>query len=188
MENFKRYLKSSQIYLFAWIIVASFIASSVVRTNGGVSNYGNHLSTLPFYTLGFIGAAVNIWLAANALKKINKKYKMLAIYLNVLSVFLVLVFVTTFPRRFGNIYSVIHDDISKGLFVYELILAAWLLKKRATLESIIYFLIMLTGSLIGLLSSMHVLHLMFVGQMMGAFGFALLLVFILPKVVEKDLK
>jgi hypothetical protein len=188
MQDFRKYLKRSQIYLFAWIIVACFLASSVVITQGGVSNFGMHYSTLPFYTLAFVGGAVNIWFAANTLRKTSRKYKTLAIYLNVLSVLLILVFVTTFPRRFGDVYSDIHDNISKGLFVYELILAGWLVKKRPTLDVIGYFFIMLGGSLIGLLSSMHILHLMFIGQMTGALGFALLLVFALPKVIEKDTK
>jgi peptidoglycan/LPS O-acetylase OafA/YrhL len=92
MQDFHKYLKRSQIYLFAWIVVACFLASSVVITNGGVSDFGMYYSTLPFYTLAFVGGAVNIWFAANSLKKMSIKYKALAVYLNILSILLILVF------------------------------------------------------------------------------------------------
>jgi len=49
-------------------------------------------------------------------------------------------------------------------------------------------LIMIVGSLIALLSSIHVFDLMFVGQMVGALGFALLLVLVLPKVIATELE
>lgn len=185
LQAFARYLKLSQIHLFLWLIVASFLASSVVFKNGGVSNYGNHYSTVIFYSLAFLGAAIYVYKAANILQLINKRFKNLVLCLKVLSILLALVFITTFPRRFGNIYSVIHDDISKVLFGYEFLLAIWLVYKMRSLESILYTLIMAVGSIIALLSSMHILHQMFVGQITGAFGFGLLAVYVLPKLVAK---
>jgi hypothetical protein len=187
MQKLKRYLWLSQINLFGWLIVCSFLASSVVFKNGGISNYGNHYSTAPFFAIAFFADAIYLYLAAESLLLLHKKFKNLARYLNILCVMLLLVFVTTFPRRFGVVFSDIHDNISKALFGYEFLLAVWLVFKRLSPETIGYMLIMLIGSIIGLLSSVHVLNLMFVGQMVGELGFALLLVFVLPKVVAKEL-
>ena len=85
-------------------------------------------------------------------------------------------------------FSDIHDNVSKVLFGYEFLMALWLVYRRPKKDTLGYGAIMAVGSIIGLLSSMHVFTLMFVGQMVGALGFALLLVNILPKVVAKDLR
>lgn len=188
MKKFKRYLFLSQLNLFGWLFIASALASSVVFTNGGVSNYGNHYNTVVFYSFAFLAGAAYIYLAAECLLLLNKKFKSLARCLNILSLLLFLVFITTFPRRFGMVFSDIHDNVSKLLFAYEFFITLWLISKRPKRDTLIYALIMTTGSLIGLLSSMHILNLMFVGQMVGALGFALLLVKILPKVVEAEPK
>ena len=188
MNAFKRYLRLSQINLFAWLLLASVLASSVVLTNGGVSNYGNHYNTVLFYSFAFLSSAIYIYLAAESLLLLNRRFKYLARYLHMLSVLLLLVFITTFPRRFGVIFSDIHDNVSKFLFGYEFLMALWLVYKRPKLDTVCYTMIMSTGSLVGLLSSMHILNLMFIGQMVGALGFALLLVFTLPKVVAAELK
>jgi hypothetical protein len=178
----------SQLNLVGWLLLSSVFASSVVFTNGGVSNYGNHYTTAPFYSLAFLAGAIYVYLAAESLMLLDRKFKSLARYLNVLGVLLLLVFVSTFPRRFGVIFSDIHDNVSKILFGYEFLLVLWLLFKRPVRETIGYAFIMAVGSLIGFLSSIHVLNLMFVGQMVGGIGFALLLVFVLPKVIAAELK
>jgi hypothetical protein len=188
MHKFKRYLWLSQINLFGWLLFSSVLASSVVFKNGGVSNYGNHYNTVIFYSIAFLASAIYIYLASESLILLNRRFKYLARYLNILCILLLLVFVSTFPRRFGATFSDIHDNVSKILFGYESLLAFWLVFKRPTIDTISYMLIMTVGSLVGLLSSMHIINLMFVGQMVGALGFALLLVFILPKVVAKELK
>lgn len=188
VQKFKRYLWLSQINLIAWLLVASVLASSVVFTNGGVSNYGNHYNTVLFYSFAFLGGAIYIYLAAESLLLLNRRFKLLARYLSVLSALLLLVFVTTFPRRFGVIFSDIHDNVSKLLFGYEFLLAIWLTVKRLRPDTLAYLSVMVAGSLIGLLSSMHKLNLMFVGQVVGELGFSLLLVFVLPKVVAAEIK
>lgn len=188
MKKFKRYLLLSQLNLFGWLLFSSILASSVVFTNGGVSNYGNHYNTVVFYSFAFLAGATYIYLAAESLLLLNKKFKNLARCLNFLSLLLFLVFITTFPRRFGMFFSDIHDNVSKLLFAYEFVITLWLISKRPKQDTLIYAIIMTIGSLIGLLSSMHIVNLMFVGQMMGALGFALMLVNILPKVVEAELK
>ncbi len=184
MDTFKRYLWLSQLNLFAWLLLSSVLASSVVFTNGGVSNYGNHYSTVIFFSAAFLAGSIYLILAAKTLLKIEDRFRPLAYYLIILSILMLLVYITTFPRRFGMVFSDIHDNISIFMFGYELILALWLIFKRPKLDTLAYMLIMVAGLIVGLLSSLHVIHLMFVGQMTGALGFALLLVLILPKVLD----
>lgn len=177
----------SQIHLFGWLLLSSVLVSSVVIDNGGVSNYGNHYNSVVFYSIAFLGSSIYLYLSANSLLKINRRLLSLVRSIKILCAILLLVFITTFPRRFGDVFSDIHDNVSKLLFAYEFLFALWMLYKRIKLDAICYLLIMAAGSLIGLFSSMHLLNLMFVGQMLGALGFALMLVFILPKVVSTEL-
>lgn len=188
MDKFKRYLWLSQINLFGWLLLASVLASSVVFRNGGVSNYGNHYNTVIFFSIAFLADAIYIYLAAETLMLMNRRFKYLVRYLNILCVLILLVFFSTFPRRFGLIFSDIHDNISIVLFGYEFLLALWLVFKRPKPDTIGYMLIMAVGSLIGLMSSLHMINLMFVGQMVGTLGFALLIVIVLPKVVAAELE
>lgn len=183
MPQFKRYLLLSQLNLYVWLLLSSFLASSVVFKNGGVSNYGNHYSTVVFYAAAFLGNVVCICLAANTLLKLHPRFKYVGLYLYTLAALVLMVFLTTFPRRFGDTFSAIHDNVSILLFAYEFLLALWLLFKRLVFETVAYFLIMACGLVVGSLSSAHVIHYMFVGQMLGALGFALLLVLVLPKVI-----
>lgn len=187
MKEFKRYMLLSQIHLFGWLLLSSVLVSSVVIDNGGVSNYGNHYNSVVFYSIAFLGSSIYLYLSANSLLKINRRLLSLVRSIKILCAILLLVFITTFPRRFGDVFSDIHDNVSKLLFAYEFLFALWMLYKRIKLDAICYLLIMAAGSLIGLFSSMHLLNLMFVGQMLGALGFALMLVFILPKVVSTEL-
>jgi len=187
VQRLKRNLWLSQINLFGWLIICSFLASSVVTKNGGVSNYGNHYSTVVFYSIAFIADIVYLDLAAESLMMLGKQFKYLSRYFSLLCAITLVVFISTFPRRFGVIFTDIHDNISIALFDYELLLAIWLAFKRPKLDTFGYLLVMVSGSLVALLSAIHKIHLMFVGQMLGALGFALLLVLILPKVIETEL-
>lgn len=184
MQKLKRHLILSQINLFVWLGLSSVLVSSVVVKNGGVSNYGNYYSTFVFYSIAFLASSTYIYLAAESILLLNKKFKNLSRYLYLLSLLLILVFISTFPRRFGDVFSDIHDNISKVLFAYEFLLVAWALKRRPKLDTIFFTLIMASGSIIALLSSMHKLNLMFAGQMLGAFGFALILTISLPKIIS----
>lgn len=188
MRNVKRYLLLSQLNLFGWLLFSSILASSVVFTNGGVSNYGNHYNTVLFYSFAFLAGAAYVYLAAEAVLLLNRKLKYISRTLVILSILMLLVFITTFPRRFGDVFSDIHDNVSKILFAYEFLITLWLVTKWPKRETLLYAFILTGGSLIGLLSSMHIINLMFVGQMLGALGFSLVLVKILPKVVELELK
>ncbi len=188
MKKFKHYLWLSQVNLFGWLLLCSFIASSVVFNNGGVSNYGNHYGTVVPYTIAFLANIIYIYLAAESLMLMGRQFKYLARYLSILSAITLVVFVSTFPRRFGVIFSDIHDNISIALLSYELLLAIWLLIKRPVIDTFVYILIMVAGSTVALLSAVHTVHFMFIGQMVGALGFALLLVLIFPKVISAELE
>ena len=168
------------------LLICSLIIPGVLAKEGGVSNFGNHWSTVAIYTLGFALNIGFIYMAGNAVLRINPKLIYIGRVLKLLSLLTFIVFLSTFPRHFSFTYSNIHDYLGIALYSYEFLISVWLVIKMPTAAAFSFLLIEATGSIIGLLSVIKVIHWLFVGQVIGAAGFGLLLVLVLPKVVEQE--
>jgi hypothetical protein len=187
MAQFKNYLLFSQVSLFVCLLVCSIILPSVVVHEGGVSNFGNHISTVGLYTLGFMLNIVFIYLAAGLILKQSNKLRYTARGLQFLCFLTFLVFLSTFPRHYSFTFSYIHDYIGIALFVYELFISIYLVKMQRTYQAFSWIALEAVGSMIGLLSILKVIHWLYVGQVVGSLGFGLLVVLVLPEVIEKKL-
>lgn len=184
MKDVKKYLWLSQISLWGLLVICTLIIPSVAISNGGVSNFGNHLSTVILYTLSFSLSALFLGLAAAALTRISRNLQTMAGLLLLLGLLELLVLISTFPRNISWTYSEIHDDLGIVLFAYEFMLAVWFVIKRKSNNTIAIFLIEFIGSLIALLTVLRFFHLLFVGQAIGGLGFGLLLITCFPNMVE----
>jgi hypothetical protein len=178
VPDLKRYLLLSQITLIGLLLVCSLIMPSVAIKNGGVSNFGNHRSTVVLYVLAFLLSALFLSLAAKAVGQ--RRAAGLLLLLVVLDI---LVLVSTFPRQLNQTFSDIHDDLGIVLFAYQFVLSVVLVIKRYSLRGLLLLVLEVTGSIIGLLSIIKVIHFLFIGQMLGALGFGLLLVTTFPLLV-----
>ena len=187
MTEIKHYLWLSQILLFSLLIVCCLIIPSVVIRNGGVSNFGNHLSTIVPYILGFSLSIIFLCIAAYTLLKLNNNLWRMACLLLILGLLNLLVLLSTFPRHSSWTYSDIHDDIGIVLYAYEFLVSVWIVLKIKTSKSLLFILIEAIGSIIGLLSILKIVHFLFIGQFVGALGFGLLLVTIFPVIIETRL-
>lgn len=176
----------SQILFFGPLFVCILIKPEVVIFNGGVSNYGNYLSTVFFYTLAFSLNILFLFITSKKLSGLGDVFKNVVVGLKVLCVFESLVLVSTFPRHFNYDFSRIHDYLGISQFIIEFYLALWITSKRIKDSlSWVFFMIQIIGSLIGLLSAIKIVHLLFYGQSIGAFGFGALLVFVMVDIVNK---
>lgn len=184
MEKLKKYIWLSQASLLGLLLICSLIIPSVEISNGGVSNFGNHVSTVIPYTLSFSLCSMFLILAAVRLISINRNLKIFAAILLLLSLGYILVLISTFPRDISWTYSVIHDDLGIALFAYEFLMGVWLVVKRKTNKVLWAFLIQFAGSLIALLTVLKFFHFLFVGQAIGGIGFGLTLITGLPEVIE----
>ena len=160
---------------------------SVAIKNGGVSNFGNHVSTVVPYVLAFLLNVVFIYLASRAILKLGSRLAYIARALMLLSVLTLIVFISTFPRHYNFTYSDIHDDLGIVLYSYEFLISVWIVMKRPTAMAKALLSMQAIGSMVGLLSALKVIHFLFLGQIVGAAGFGLLIGIILPKVIETEL-
>lgn len=183
----RRYLWLSQISLFSLLLICTLIIPSVTERNDGVSNFGDHLSTIVFYVLSFSLCILFLCLAATELLAIDHSFRVKAYLLLFIALLDFLVLITTFPRHLGTTYYEVHDYLGVVLYVYEFALSVWFIIRQPYLRRIIFFAVQSGGSLIGLLSSLKVIHLLYYGQIIGAIGFGLLLVTAFPEIVETGL-
>jgi hypothetical protein len=82
----KRYLCISQVALAGLLICCSLILPSVVTTEGGVSNFGNHASTVIPYVAAFALSIYFLCRAAGELHKVSPALSAMAVSLAVLAV------------------------------------------------------------------------------------------------------
>jgi hypothetical protein len=186
MGSTKRYLSASQLALTGLLLLCSFMAPSVVSTDGGVSNFGNRLSTVVPYTLGFSLSAAFLIVAAIDLLSQRVVSKIYAATLLVVAALDLLVLVSTYPRHINLIYSEVHDDLGIALFVFEFALSLWCLVRGWNQSTTALFSVELVGSIIGLLSILKLVHLLYYGQVVGGLGFGLLLITTFPRLIVTD--
>jgi hypothetical protein len=168
------------------LALCSCIAPSVVSSDGGVSNFGNRLTTVVPYTLSFSLSVLFLSFAAAALVRVRPDQKWYGLTLVGIAVLDLLVLVSTYPRHINLSYSEVHDDLGIALFAYEFVWSIWLLVRGWGREAAGLFSIEVGGSLVGLLSILKLVHLLYYGQIIGAIGFGLLLVRVFPRIVVAD--
>ena len=181
----KRYLILSQISLIGFMLICCIIMPSVVITNGGVSNFGNHLATILPYTLSFGLNTVFIYLATSRLYQLRASVRAMANVLTLLCILNVLVYLSTFLRHFAWTFSDIHDWIGVGLFGLEFVFSVWIVWQLQ--RGLAILLLEFAGAMIGLFSALRIIHFLFIGQMVATVGFGLILVKFLPQIVEQRL-
>jgi len=186
MATVTRCLWISQIALSSLLALCSCIAPSVVSSDGGVSNFGNRLTTVVPYTLSFSLSVLFLSFAAAALVRVRPDQKWYGLTLVGIAVLDLLVLVSTYPRHINLSYSEVHDDLGIALFAYEFVWSIWLLVRGWGREAAGLFSIEVGGSLVGLLSILKLVHLLYYGQIIGAIGFGLLLVRVFPRIVVAD--
>lgn len=180
----KKILFLSQAFFFIFLVICCFIKPSVVVSNGGISNFGNYHSTIFLYILAFSLNIIFTVLAASELLMSKYRLYLMSALLFILSLLVLLVLISTFPRHISWTYSDIHDYLGIALFSYQNILSIWLILKYRSKVLLSALVIQAIGSLIGLLSILKVIHFLFIGQSLGASGFAVLFITCFPLVIE----
>jgi len=187
MQRLRTYLIGSQATLFILLIICSFIDTNVVKTNGGVSNFGNYPATVALYSLGFSLCVLFLWLAADYILQKSLNLKNLAYVIFLLGLLYLMVLLSTFPRHFSYAYSRVHDYLGIALYSVEFFLSLWIILKKYTTVAIALFSLEVIGMFIGLFSLLKFIHFLYIGQLIGALGFALILIVFLPPRVKYEL-
>jgi hypothetical protein len=183
----RSHLCLSQVALFGLILVCTLIIPSVTEHNGGVSNFGDHASTIVPYIASFALCMVFLVMATTTLRTIPGCPPVYALHLVVIAALDLCVLVSTFPRKINATFADIHDYLGVSLYVYELGLSVWFVVRQTTRATVSTVAIECVGSAIALLSLLGAMHLLFYGQIIGAVGFGLALITAFPKIVAAAL-
>lgn len=184
LQKIKRYFWISQIGFYLPLIVCVLIRPGVVIHNGGVSNFGNYANTFVLYILAFVFNVGFILAAARSFPNKPKSLRNLSRAFVLLCLIEGLVLVSTFPRHFSFTFSYIHDYLGIAQFIVELFVSLWILIKLKNKFGVwAFFIVQTTGFVIGLLSILKVVDLLFDGQFVGSVGFGCLLIFVLPSLI-----
>lgn len=186
MNELKKYLLYSQLSLAVSLLICSLIKPGVIVHEGGVSNFGNYLSTFVLYTIGFVLNIIFIYLAGRSVIRLGDRYLGWALYFIGFITFLVLI--STFPRHFSFTYSYIHDYLGIALFSYEFVFSVYMLIIKHTHHTIALMFVEMVGLFICLLSILKVADFLYIGQLVAFIGFALLLLLSFPPIVKIRLK
>jgi hypothetical protein len=166
-----------QVSLIGGLAVCFGLVPSYLRSEGGVSNYGTLRETVVFYTMAFGLAAYFTCLAAYRLHRQHWRYqKALAYNLYILTAMFVIVLLSTYPYKLNNVLGYVHELADIALFVFTLGLSGWLcLVVARSWWHILWLLALVIGAGISLITLFGLVHLLFIGQLVTALSFAVLL-------------
>ncbi len=184
MKTIRSYIWLSQVSLVAFLLICFAMLPSVLRNNGGASNFGDSFPTIIPYSVGFLLSAAFLAKAASMLSRMVR-VKKTAPLMVILATMEMLVLATTFDRKFNQVYYLIHDYLGVALFVYEFGLSIWIVAETRSRLTGLFLAVEATGSLLGLLSLLKLVPLLFAGQIIGAIGFALVLGSGFPALLER---
>jgi hypothetical protein len=150
--------------------------SPVLAANeGGVSNFGVRAVTVVPYTVAFASSASGLWLAGRALGPGEPRIARLGRSLQWVGVAFALVLVSTYPYKLDDALNKLHLALAVLLFVGELVVVyeVELVSRRSALRLLLCSL-WAAGFVLGAVTLVGALHVLFVAQITMEVGFALL--------------
>ncbi len=164
--------RGAQIVWIAPLALCALLDPHVALSEGGVSNYGNHVATAPLYVVSFGGNALGLLAVARALPGVVARARALVLGLRAVAALELVVLATTFVRRYAFTWSLVHDDLGVAQFAAAAAVAVVIVARWPRPCALAFLGVQVAGSLLGLLSALRIIHLLFWGQVVGSLGFA----------------
>lgn len=164
-----------QLIFFFFIFVSYLIDPEVLELETiGISYYSNPGLPMLFYVLAFAGCGFFIFRAAKSIPRETKNLNYLKYSLKIILILSVAALLT--PYFINKFVDMLHKATIVLLFIFEFILAAWFALRKKTFANIVLVFFLIVGGLLCLLSLLHLIRLMFIGQIIfqGAFGILLI--------------
>jgi len=172
LSKVSRNLLLSQAVLFGFMFACYLILPSLVAGGAGASNFGDSWPTIIPYSLGLIGCALFIFLAADRLPKSS----WLKLPLYVLVAGYIAELLSTYPYKLNADFNQLHKATDIAFVIYQLglgLLCAWYLYRKRL--AIAVFTGQLGGAVLMFLS-LFSLHVLLVGQVLESLSFAIMLI------------
>lgn len=174
-----QHLILSQVSFFIFIslcilLIPSFLFAS---NEGGISNYGVHYLTVIPFSIAFFLSGFFVFRAAQCIPKSSNRLKQLGYILYTLAVLSLLVLLSTYPYKVNKSFTRLHLLIGLIVFFFESITAIWLsLRLQKNLWNIVLLTIQALGFILGVLTLMGTVRLLFIVQLVTTFSFGFLLI------------
>ena len=170
----RRPILLSQLLLVGFLTLAiSLHPGFVFKGNeGGISNYGIHLSTAIPYTLAFILGAFYSLKAA----RMRSLPRFVRIGLLVYAVLLLMTLFSTYVYKFNHGLKLIHVGTGVVLISFEVVASAWSYLRFGSGVTAGLFAVVIVGFIVAGLTFLGVAHLLFIGEALTTLGFAGLLI------------
>jgi hypothetical protein len=180
----RRATRPATLIIIGQISFVGFLALSIAlhpgfvlkADEGGVSNYGIHLKTTVSYSLAFgLCAWLSCW-AAIAYRRAGHPTRRLAVLLFAYGGLLGGDLLSTYVYKVDEACKQLHGIIGVATFCLELGASIWMSSRLRTARARWSLLVQLAGSVLAGLTSVGVLHVLFLGQALASIGFGLLLI------------
>jgi hypothetical protein len=146
----------------------------VLKANeGGVSDYGVHLKTALPYDLAFACAALGAYSAARHARDSANLPRELRMVLLTYATLVTLTLATTFGYTLDRPQRDLHVGVGIGLSVFEVVVTWWMYRERR--GDLALVLVQLAGFVLGAVTVVGLIHLLFVSEIATGASFALLL-------------
>lgn len=140
-----------------------------------MSNFGVHLRTTIFYSLGFLVDALFIWLAARSLGGQSLATRRFRNMLLLVSTMLVAVLLSTYGYKVNLALRDIHIVVSSAFICFELTAAFWMCRFiLADKLNTVFLVIQIGGFVIAALTLLGVLQLLFSAQLITVLAFGII--------------
>ncbi|MHB1088172.1 MAG: hypothetical protein ACYC19_05345 [Acidimicrobiales bacterium] len=144
---------------------------------GGFSNYGIHIKTAIPYSLAFFGCAVFSVRAGRDLVAMKLGAPTYAVILYVYAGLMVLTLVSTYGYTLNPGLKNAHTAVGIATMLFEPLAALWMyVRLRRTPWTNTLAVIELAGLILAVIDYLVILHVLFLAQVLTAFGFGALLV------------
>lgn len=179
MSRSAKLLLTSQLLLFAAIAVCTILMPQFFWSTdqGGMSNYGLHSRTLVPFLIGFGGCALFTCAAAVTLPKTMPHLRAVQASLWLIGLFGLVLAITTFTYKLSPLLNTFHVRGAQILAAVEGFVgtwyALWLVKNHL---NYIGYAILCVGLVLGILTVIGSVHLLFTAEFLASLGFGIVAV------------
>jgi hypothetical protein len=146
----------------------------VLKANeGGISDYGVHIKTALPYDLALVCAALGAYLAATHARDSANLQRGLRIVLRTYAFLVTLTLASTFGYTLDRPQRDLHVGVGALLTVFEVVAFLWMYSERRRDHALI--LVQLVGFVLGVLTIIGLIHVLFVSEILTGASFALVL-------------
>jgi hypothetical protein len=159
--------------VFIGVCVAIHPGFVLKANEGGISDYGVHAKTIAPYTVALGLPSVLTYLAARRLVVVSADTRQLRTVLFTYAGLITLTLLSTYPYTLDRTLADVHIAVGAAVTVFESGASLWMYRTVRRYE--VVFAVQLMGLVLGGLTIVGVLHVLFVSEVISGVAFAYLL-------------